>query len=74
MRSFHHRAGELHVVPQGIGHLFVEGDVNGDGHADFRIDVHGANTLADGDFISLRWVGGCSWSYSCRASTGMARD
>jgi Ca2+-binding RTX toxin-like protein len=50
-QGFHHRAGELHIVRLGIGHLLVEGDVNGDGHADFRIDVHGASTLGHGDFI-----------------------
>jgi serralysin len=49
--AFHHRAGELHIVRLGAGHLFAEGDVNGDGRADFRIDVHGANTLVHGDFV-----------------------
>src|SRR5262249_11168174 len=48
-QSFHHRVGELHFV-KAVGHLFVEGDVNGDGRADFRIDVHGVSTLSHADF------------------------
>ena len=49
-QSFHHRAGELHFV-RAVGHVFVEGDVNGDGRADFRIDIHGASTLSHSDFV-----------------------
>ena len=37
-QAFHHKAGELHVV-RTAGHSVVEGDGNGDGHADFQIDV-----------------------------------
>jgi Ca2+-binding RTX toxin-like protein len=50
-QPFHHQAGELHFVRQPGGHVFVEGDVNGDGHADFRIDVAGVTSLVHGDFV-----------------------
>jgi Ca2+-binding RTX toxin-like protein len=54
--GFHHRAGELHYVtknPAGIANdkTIVEGDVNGDGKADFQIELTGLHTLAAGDFI-----------------------
>jgi Ca2+-binding RTX toxin-like protein len=49
--NFHHKAGELHYVKEPHNHVFVEGDVNGDGRADFRIDVHHANHLIAGDFV-----------------------
>jgi len=29
----------------------VEGDINGDGKADFRVEVHGVGTLLAGDFV-----------------------
>jgi Ca2+-binding RTX toxin-like protein len=44
--NFHNVAGELHFQ-NGI----LSGDVNGDGHADFEISVHGATTLVVGDFL-----------------------
>lgn len=47
--AFHHKKGELHYTHQG-NHLLVSGDVNGDGHADFQIEVHGVNKLFKGDF------------------------
>lgn len=47
--AFHHKKGELHYAHQG-NHLLVSGDVNGDGHADFQIEVHGVNKLFKGDF------------------------
>jgi Ca2+-binding RTX toxin-like protein len=51
---FHHRAGELHYKVSG-DHLLVEGDVNGDGRADFQIEVHNLTNdlhgLAKGDFV-----------------------
>jgi len=31
--------------------VIVEGDVNGDGRADFRIEVEGASSLGKADFI-----------------------
>jgi hypothetical protein len=37
-----------------VGQVFVEGDVNGNGRADFRIDVHGASTLFHNDFVLYR--------------------
>jgi Ca2+-binding RTX toxin-like protein len=52
--GFHHKAGELHFVTK-LGFVVVEGDTNGDGKADFQIEVHNAAdnlaTLAKGDFI-----------------------
>jgi Ca2+-binding RTX toxin-like protein len=49
-QNFHHVAGELHYAAGGGG-IIVSGDVNGDGVADFSIDVSGAGSLAAGDFI-----------------------
>jgi Ca2+-binding RTX toxin-like protein len=55
---FHHKAGELHFVVQDLGgdhDVVVEGDVNGDGKADFQIEVQNEidnlTSLAKGDFI-----------------------
>jgi Ca2+-binding RTX toxin-like protein len=47
---FHHEAGELHVLDKGAFFL-VEGDIDGNGHADFQIEVHSAAALAKADFI-----------------------
>jgi Ca2+-binding RTX toxin-like protein len=49
-QHFHDRAGELHYLTK-TGSLIVEGDVNGDGRADFQIEVHGVTTLTAGDFL-----------------------
>jgi Ca2+-binding RTX toxin-like protein len=49
-KHFHHKAGELHFVTKS-GFLLAEGDVNGDGHADFQIEVHGPATLLATDFV-----------------------
>ena len=43
-------AGQLHAVLDG-GNTYVEGDVNGDGLADFAIRLDGAVTLVAGDFV-----------------------
>lgn len=54
---FSGKAGELRVVvvaaiPDGSSDYVVEGDVNGDGQADFRIDVGSvAGPLTAGDFV-----------------------
>jgi Ca2+-binding RTX toxin-like protein len=52
--NFHHRAGELHYLNHGT-YVTVEGDVNGNGKADFQIDVHNLdnnlNSLLKADFI-----------------------
>ncbi|MEZ5925707.1 MAG: CAP domain-containing protein [Hyphomicrobiaceae bacterium] len=50
MQSFHHVKGELHLVDTGAN-IRVEGDVNGDGKADFQIMVIGVASLAKGDFL-----------------------
>jgi hypothetical protein len=47
--KFHHKAGELHFLHKN-GFVLVEGDVNGDGKADFQIEVHGVAGLMSGDF------------------------
>ena len=49
-------AGELHFVkhnrPGTVNDkTFVEGDVNGDGKADFRVELTGNIHLTHGDFI-----------------------
>jgi Ca2+-binding RTX toxin-like protein len=49
-RPFHDKAGELHVVKKG-GILLVEGDIDGNGKADFQIEVHGAAALTKADFV-----------------------
>jgi hypothetical protein len=33
------------------GHTIIEGDVNGDGKADFQVDLLGYKTLTASDFI-----------------------
>jgi hypothetical protein len=54
-QAFHHKAGELHFVRHGTSFVTVESDVNGDGRADFQIEVHNLTNnlhgLAKGDFI-----------------------
>lgn len=49
-QSFHGVAGELHYITSS-GSRVVEGDVNGDGRADFQIKVVGLVTLTGGDFV-----------------------
>jgi serralysin len=49
-QAFHGVAGEMHYVSNGSG-IIVEGDVNGDGVADFAIDLNGVASVASGDFI-----------------------
>jgi Ca2+-binding RTX toxin-like protein len=51
VQNFHHKAGELHVTNPSTNVFLVEGDVNGDGKADFQIEVHGITTRVKGDFI-----------------------
>ncbi len=48
--AFTKTAGELHTRQVG-SKTFVEGDINGDGHADFAIEVNGTADLVKGDFI-----------------------
>ena len=55
-QAFHHVAGELHTVrynPAGTAHdmTIVEGDTNGDGRADFQIELKGLFALNKADFI-----------------------
>jgi serralysin len=54
--AFSHEAGELHFVkhnrPGTVNDkTFVEGDVNGDGKADFRVELTGNIHLTHGDFV-----------------------
>ncbi len=48
--GFHHLVGELRQFAA-AGHAIVAGDVNGDGIADFQIELVGAYTLNAGDFL-----------------------
>ena len=44
-------AGELRAYDSGATSWFVEGDINGDGVADFQIEVVSASPLASTDFF-----------------------
>lgn len=46
---FTHHRGELHYLWSGSNTL-VEGDTNGDGRADFQIEIAGHKTITSGDF------------------------
>ena len=50
-QPFHDRPGELHFRFEGAGRTIVEGDVNGDGRADFQIELTGHMALTRGDFV-----------------------
>jgi len=55
-QDFHHRAGELHYVKinkPGVVHdkTIIEGDVNGNGRADFQIVLLGLHNLHGNDFV-----------------------
>jgi len=49
-QPFHHVSGELHYVSNPNG-IVIEGDVNGDGVADFAVNVNGVTSVASGDFV-----------------------
>jgi Ca2+-binding RTX toxin-like protein len=49
--AFTHHAGELRVDYSQTGYTFVQGDLNGDGIADFAIQLTGKLTLTATDFI-----------------------
>jgi RTX calcium-binding nonapeptide repeat (4 copies) len=56
LQDFHHKAGELHyfkIDNLGTKHdmTVVEGDTNGDGRADFQIELSHLVTLTKGDFV-----------------------
>jgi len=50
-QAFHHVVGELHYVVEGSNSLLVQGDINGDGIADFSIKVLGVTSLNSTDFF-----------------------
>ncbi len=55
-QAFHNVTGELHyfrINATGTANdkTIVEGDINGDGRADFQIELTGLKTLSAGDFI-----------------------
>ncbi len=49
--AFHKIAGELHYRFEGTTKTIVEGDTNGDGKADFMIELAGHKVLTGGDFV-----------------------
>lgn len=49
--SFTHSAGELIQFADGQGHTILAGDTNGDGQADFEIQLDHAPVLVAGDFV-----------------------
>jgi len=53
-QKFHHKSGELHFVKHGT-YVTVGGEVNGNGKADFQIDVHNLSndltSLLKADFV-----------------------
>jgi Ca2+-binding RTX toxin-like protein len=51
-QNFHDRAGELRIkIDDDKVFVVVQGDVNGDGRADFEIKVNGVDLLVAGDFV-----------------------
>ena len=48
--AFTGAVGDLHVV-RFNGNTLIEGDINGDRHADFRLELSGAVRLTAGDFV-----------------------
>jgi Ca2+-binding RTX toxin-like protein len=48
-KAFTHHKGELHYIKK-AGYLLVEGDMDGNGKADFQIEVHGVTKLGALDF------------------------
>jgi hypothetical protein len=48
--DFHHQPAELHFVRK-ADYLVVEADLDGNGSADFQIEVHGPSKLAIDDFV-----------------------
>ncbi|MEA3053968.1 MAG: hypothetical protein QOG72_2871, partial [Sphingomonadales bacterium] len=49
--TFHHAVGELRAFDTGLGYWNVEGDINGDGTADFSIFVKTNAPLVVSDFV-----------------------
>jgi Ca2+-binding RTX toxin-like protein len=50
--AFHHRGGELRAIHDATNDLtIVQGDVNGDGRADFEVALLGQHVLHRGDFV-----------------------
>jgi serralysin len=51
-QKFHHKAGELQVKYNAATDIaIVSGDIDGNGKADFQIEVHSIAALAKADFI-----------------------
>jgi len=51
-QGFHQRAGELQVKYNATSHIAtVSGDIDGNGKADFQIEVHSLTALQKLDFI-----------------------
>lgn len=49
-QDFHGKKGELHYFKKG-NKTFVEGDTNGDGKADFKLELSGKINLTADDFF-----------------------
>jgi Ca2+-binding RTX toxin-like protein len=48
--AFSHAAGELHYEQIG-GNTYLSGDLDGDGNADFTIQLDGLHTIGSGDLV-----------------------
>jgi Ca2+-binding RTX toxin-like protein len=51
-KAFSEKAGQLHYLKK-AGYVLVEGDINGDGRADFQIKVQGVAKLLAEDFFGV---------------------
>jgi Ca2+-binding RTX toxin-like protein len=50
-QHFHHKQGELHYTAVDADTVILSGDRNGDGKADFQVEVNGVSALGADDFF-----------------------